>query len=210
MNKPFIFLIVLLSSLLVPVTTPSFAQEMNLSPQLQKSFKKGLRSAEREKWKRAIKYFKVVQAEHPDYPPVLFNLGLAYARQGHSLPAIALLNAYLASDPNAENAQAIEGELIDLELALEDKIQKVFAKAIVAAEALPANRQEEGKTYVAHPRNSALNAISYGQAGTGDIEGALETHRKRTKEEYESGIDQRSFYIADWVEKLIELGDCRL
>ena len=132
-----------------------------LSPKVERLFLKGLAAAEQQSWALAIKNFSKVQKAAPEYPPVLLNLGLAHARAGHELPAIAWLRAYSASSQGAPNLPDVEKEIIRIEVAAETKIGKLFDQAVKAAETLPEKAQKD-----------ALSMVSLFQAQSGDIEGA--------------------------------------
>lgn len=130
---------------LVGAGFPVFAAESApaLSPDAEMAFQKGLAAAGQEEWDLACQYFDETLKAQPLYGPALFNLGLARARKGQELPAMAWLNAYLTIDPKSSNRKAIEKELINLEVAVEAKKKKAFDQAIELADQLPAQGNYE-------------------------------------------------------------------
>ncbi len=166
---------ILLSSFLlagVIFATVVFAETQNttLSPDIERIFKKGLAATKQQSWHLAIKYFLKVQKASPTYPPVLMNLGLAHAKAGSELPAIAWLNAYVALSPKAPNLPSVEKEIIRLEVTAETKFRKLIqtAKATTASTTtIPIVGQ--------YHQSDAYEQIAIAQAKVGDIGGAQKT-----------------------------------
>lgn len=134
----------------------------------REAFERGLAAAEQQQWPVAIRYFAEAQAAvtredgssfrlGPSASTVFFNLGLAHAKAGHELPAIAWLQAYLAREGRPANAEAIRKEIVRLEVAIEGKIARIIQEAVAAAATA----------------GSVLAVVRSLQAAAGDVEAAL-------------------------------------
>jgi len=76
---------------------------------------RGMAAAEQQEWDLAIKYFSEARKAAPTWPSAQFNLALAYdSAGGRELNAIAWYRAYLASAPNAANAQQVRAQIVKL------------------------------------------------------------------------------------------------
>lgn len=144
------------------------AQAPALPDAAQLAFERGLAAAQQQDWKLAVQYF--TQAERSaggpgdsgKFPQLLFNLGLAHARAGNDLPAMAWLMAYLDAVPSASNAAQVRAEIVRLDVAVESKIRKILQEAAAIARRLPEM-----------DRRLRLSSIAQAQSMVGDIEGAL-------------------------------------
>ncbi len=103
----------------------------------ENDLEEGFEAALDEDWDEAVEHFGRAFERNPYNPIVQFNYGLAQARIGNELQAIALLQAYMAAVPSAANRPQVEGQIDSLEQAVENEIEQYFEVAIEAAEALP-------------------------------------------------------------------------
>jgi tetratricopeptide (TPR) repeat protein len=151
----------------------SLLAEEKLSPaDLEKIMKKGTMAAEQGSWTIALKYFNEVLRADPNYYPAYFNMGLAHARAGNELAALAWFNAYLHFVPQAEDRAQVEDEIARLEVALEAKMEKIVTQAEEAALALPEKGHvvEEGEEpYDIEPRADAIRGVCYWLGNIGDM-----------------------------------------
>lgn len=97
----------------------------------------GVEAARREDWRVAIAYFTAAQQRAHLVPKYMYNLGLAHARAGHDLPAIAWLTAYLTAAPDAPNRAAVWGEIAQHEARVESNLAALWDASERAANRLP-------------------------------------------------------------------------
>ncbi len=172
---------VCLASIAIALSPLARADDASLSKDAAARYEAGLRATQTADWPTAIRYFSEAQTLAPFAPPVLFNLGLAYARSARELAAIAWLNAYLAVSPSAQNA-AVKAEIARLTAEAKNKRDQIFKTAMAAAD-------KTGQPY-------AKEDIALAQAYSGDIQGATETlklagnvyHRTNLWSAYVSGL----------------------
>ena len=131
-------------------------------PAAQAAFERGVIAAEQQHWLVALRYFSEAQKKAPAAAPILFNLGLAHAKAGQELAAIAWLQAYLAAAPQAPNAAAVRTEILRLDVATEAKIARIVQEAEVAAAVA-----DKGLTDIEVGTARAF------EAAAGDVEGAI-------------------------------------
>ena len=183
-NKPIQALLIMLCV----AALPAAAQERTapaLPPDGQQAFDRGLMAVQLQEWDLAIRYFTAASYTGPVVPTVLFNLGLAHARAGHELPAIAWLHAYLAVTPQAPNAEAIRAEIERLKTVMRGKMNAIFQTAITAAQQLDPNGP------FLQDKDTALFGIADSQARAGDVEGAIATSKLRGYQEETPKVSSR-------------------
>jgi hypothetical protein len=100
-------------------------------------FNAGLEAAQREDWRVAIAYFTAAHQRAHLAPKYIYNLGLAHARAGHDLPAMAWLVAYLTAEPNAPNRAAVWAEIAQIETRVRANVDALWALGVQAADSLP-------------------------------------------------------------------------
>lgn len=139
MNKPIHTLLTVTVVLLLPLQV--LAQSTSaLSPEAEISFEKGVVAVGAQDWKLAIQYFLEAHEKNRDQngrrrpaPPALrLNLGLAHAKAGEQFPAIAWLQAYLVSAPQAPNAGEVRKEIARLDASAEVQIRQVLELAVLS------------------------------------------------------------------------------
>lgn len=126
----------------------------------------GIEAAGREDWRVAIAYFTAAHERAHLVPRYMYNLGLAHARAGHEVVAIAWLVAYLTAEPQASNQQVVWEQIARLEQAAQAKIDLLFDGAATAAAQLPTIATYEGDDL--GTRASAQNALAAIAAGVDD------------------------------------------
>lgn len=221
MNKPIctLLIIMLCATALLAAAQETTAPELSPEDQqalaayqaeqqksFQQAFDRGLMAVQLQEWGLAIRYFSDAQeiASHfsdaqkaaPHASTVLFNLGLAHARAGHELPAIAWLHAYLDAAPQAPNAEAIRAEIERLKTVLWGKMNTIFQTAIDAVQQL----DPPGDRWV------VIDTIALYQAYTGDVEGAIAT-RKLADVQLEEPSKLSSKYWSVFARQRIGYGD---
>ncbi len=92
----------------------------------QTSLERGAAAVKRERWDEAVAHFGNAYRRNPYNPIVQFNYGLANAKAGNELVAIALFDTFIAAVPNAANRPRIERQIERLETAAEGKIARLF------------------------------------------------------------------------------------
>jgi len=85
--------------------------QTGLSPEAQQSFDRGMAAAQQKDWNTAIAEFSAAQKLAPNEPRVLFNLGLAHEKAGHTVDALLWFATYLKVAPDAPNAPVIRKEI---------------------------------------------------------------------------------------------------
>ncbi len=130
----------------------------------------GIEAAGREDWRVAIAYFTAAHQRAHLVPRYIYNLGLAHARAGNEVPAIAWLAAYLVAEPTAPNRAAIWTQIAELEVAAQHKASMIWDRAIAASNEVPAlplpNSPLETQRYI------ALNGLLQNARSAGDLSGA--------------------------------------
>ena len=143
----------------------SIAQEANLSVRTQEAITKGLSAAKQKDWGSAIKYFKQAQEQAPFYPPLLFDLALAYDRAGgKELSSIAWYKAYLILYPEDTNAKQINQRITELGSMVKAETNRFISKAKESVSLL--HKKDATPIY----RN-----IIFAQAYLNDLSGAVAT-----------------------------------
>jgi hypothetical protein len=89
----------------------------------------GLEAAQREDWRVAIAYFTAAHQRAHLEPRYMYNLGLAHARAGHEVAAIAWLSTFLLAEPNAPNRAAIWNQIAQLEAASQEETGLLWRRA---------------------------------------------------------------------------------
>lgn len=173
MNKPIHALLTVTVVLLLPLQV--LAQSTStLSPEAEISFEKGVVAVGAQDWKLAIQYFLEAHKKNRDQngwrpaPPALrLNLGLAHAKAGEQFPAIAWLQAYLVSAPQAPNAGEVRKEIARLDASVEVQIRQVLELAVLSwKQVIAADRNP-----YTFPMYETL-AVAVAYAFSGDIENA--------------------------------------
>jgi len=97
----------------------------------------GIEAAQREDWRIAIAYFTAAQQRAHLVPRYMYNLGLAHARAGNDVAAIAWFSAYLVTEPNTSNRAAIWDQIATLEARTNQEMEALWTGAVQAADTLP-------------------------------------------------------------------------
>jgi hypothetical protein len=132
-----------------------------LTPEAQEAVHKGVIAAKQQDYLLAIRFFQDARKAAPDAPEIYYDLGLAESKiPGRELRAIAWFGAYLAANPNAPNAPAVNDEIA----ALDVRIQSDLVRLLKIAQDL-AQRDDE--------RDVSRLAVVWAKAG--DIPSAVKT-----------------------------------
>lgn len=195
MNKPIHTLLIMLCAAAVLLAAAQETTPPALPPEAQQAFDRGLKAVQQQEWDLAIRYFTDANTTAPYASTVLFNLGLAHARAGHELPAIAWLQAYLAATPQAPNAEAIRAEIERLKTVTQGKMNTIFQTTIADAQQLDPSKGDLD--------DSALICVVVCQAYVGDVEGAIATYKLANSQKEVSTSQCWSLFS----EELISNGD---
>ncbi len=133
------------------------------------AYEAGLAAATAGDFKTAVAFFLEAQPKAPLAPQIMYNLGLASARAGYDLLALAWLRAYLVAEPNSAAAGPVAEEIARLEQAIDGQADLLFQKAIELAQTLPTEGGFNGE------RAGALDVIASFQAGAGRLDDAFAT-----------------------------------
>src|SRR5207244_13331602 len=113
----------------------------------------------------AIRYFGEANALAPYNANVIFNLALAESKvPGREVRSMAWFEAYLATDPQAANANLVRQQISALEIKVEAAVDKVIASAKQLAGQRPFSTTGYGA--------EALSDVAEAQALSGDVAGA--------------------------------------
>lgn len=186
MNKSIRTLFTVTVVLLLPLQV--LAQSTSaLSPEAEISFEKGVVAVGAQDWKLAIQYFLEAHEKNRDQngqrpaPPALrLNLGLAHAKAGEQFPAIAWLQAYLVSAPQAPNAGEVRKEIARLDASAEVQIRQVLELAILSwKQVIDAEHDPYSQRWI----EAVEVAVAY--AFSGDLENA-----RRIFDQYELAAEK--------------------
>jgi hypothetical protein len=97
----------------------------------------GIEAAQREDWRVAIAYFTAAHQRAHLVPRYMYNLGLAHARAGNDVSAVAWFAAYLTAEPNAANRAAVLAQIRSSEGAARAKIDRLWQGVLEAAPRVP-------------------------------------------------------------------------
>ena len=158
-------LIIVAVSIVLPGCRTSREQD-TLSAAGQATYERGHAALQARQWDLAIKYFREVQTGRVTYPPLLRDLGLAYAGAKDEVLAIAWLQAYLAKVPEAQDALAMRSELRGLAASGQEKVRDLFRQAVAAIEPDDVNK------------DNSLSMLAAYMARAGDVNWALDLGRQ--------------------------------
>lgn len=159
---------ILSSIVLAAVPALSLAE---VPPEAQPAFNKGIFAAQQQDWRLAALSFQEARRSAPNSPELLYNLGLAESKMpGRELRAIAWLAAYLAANPKAANAPAVNALIDQLQLKSESNVIRLITTMQNAAAQLPST---EG--HAIYLRDDALETVSHRWEDIGDFDAAQST-----------------------------------
>lgn len=105
----------------------------------KQTLKEGLAAAEAGDWDAAIEKFRGAQALAPTWPATLFNLGWACDKAGgRLLPAAIWYRAYLAVEPEASDAPAVQRRIEELLDGVAASVERIMGMEEEVARAVPA------------------------------------------------------------------------
>ncbi len=104
---------------------------------------RGFEAALDEDWDEAVEHFGHAFERNPYNPIVQFNYGLAQARLGNDLIALALFNTYVSAVPDAANRPQVETQMDNLLSRAEVRRRRIVDAAIEAIQALPPGQLDQ-------------------------------------------------------------------
>ena len=147
---------------LTTIPAPSLAE---VPPAAQPAFNKGVLAAKQQDWRLAEIRFQEARRSAPDAPELLYNLGLTESKMpGRELRAIAWFGAYLAANPTATNAIAVNSLIDQLQVKSESNIVQLITTMQKAASQLPSMGDP--------PRNDGLAGVADAWGFFGDFDAA--------------------------------------
>jgi len=138
-----------------------------LPPEAAREFERGLLAVEQGQWDQATRLFIAALRKAGDDaspPSLLFNIGLAQARAGRELSAMAWFIDYLSASPQASNSGQVRREIQRMQITVRRKAAQVVneAWAVALSSGMCANSMD-----------GDLDTISTAQAMLGDLEDAV-------------------------------------
>jgi hypothetical protein len=99
----------------------------SLPPEAQAAVDKGVIAAKEQEWEIAIRSLQDARKLAPNAPEIFYDLGLAESKiPGRELRAIAWFGAYLAADPNASNAAAVNSFITALQIKSQGNLNRLI------------------------------------------------------------------------------------
>jgi tetratricopeptide (TPR) repeat protein len=148
---------------------PAFAQ---LSPEAQRAIAWGKEAAQNKNYELAISFFKMAQAAAPNAPEIYGYLGLTESKiSGRELRAIAWYGAYLAANPRAGNAAAVNNAIAELMKTSENNISLLMKTWETAVASMP-DSADRGPHTNGWRRDFAWSNVGTWYASYGTIEDA--------------------------------------
>ncbi|MCK7615333.1 hypothetical protein [Roseibium sediminicola] len=184
------------------VSTPALADLRDWKTEYQK----GLEAAKAGDFKKAAELFSLVNSETEVHPGVIFNYGLASARNGNSFKATMMFRLYLVMLPEAPNAAAVRLEIERLDEEILAKQTDLFRRALAAAKEFPEIAPESD--YSRPKKMSLLDSIADSANAVGNSEIAEEAIRLARRSAEIHGYDYKPDDAAEqYRDNLDEAGD---
>src|ERR1700686_1711805 len=168
-----------------------------LSPEVQEVLNNGVIAAKQRDYLLAIRLFQDARKIAPDASEIYYNLGLAESKiPGRELRAIAWFSAYLAANPNAPNAAAVNDFVAGLHIKNQGNLNRLITIVQDAAGKADRGSSDEFNAYkvpalwaeagdlaaalktadlLKSQRSLAQEEIAEVQSSAGDFAGALKT-----------------------------------
>lgn len=144
-----------------------------LPPDAQLLIDKGVLAAKQQDYLLAIRYFQDARKLSPQAPEIYFDLGLAESKiPGRELRAIAWFGAYLAANPNAQNAAAVKEQIDVLDVKSQSNISHLIQTAQDAAIKIPIGDPNAWPYPGTYHHDVALEGVAGLWAKFGDFEAA--------------------------------------
>jgi tetratricopeptide (TPR) repeat protein len=116
--------VLMIAVFLVCAALPAFAQ---LSPEAQQAIDWGKDAAQSKHYELAISFFEIARNAAPNAPEIYGYLGLTESKiGGRELRAVAWYGAYLAANPKAGNAAAVNNAIAELLKTSENNISSLM------------------------------------------------------------------------------------
>lgn len=159
----------MMAVVLVCAAVPALAQ---LSPDAQREIEWGKDAAQKKNYELAISFFKMAQAAAPNAPEIYGYLGLTESKiSGRELRAIAWYGAYLAANPRAGNAAAVNNAIAELMKGSENNISMLMKTWDTAAANMP-NPADHGTHTIGYQRDFCWMNLGMWYSAYGNIEDA--------------------------------------
>lgn len=171
-------------------TVSKLWQVKTLLPEVIEVINKGLSEVQKGQWAMANNYFQEALSSAPLEPAIIFNIALAYDRQGKDLESISWYWVYLALQSRASNAIRVRQRINDLEKKVEEDARKLINKSREIIAKLP-----DAKL------STCCGNVVRAQLALGDIQGAIDAHKMLL-----DGCGGGEFNYRDIVREMAESG----
>jgi len=163
--------ILVLAETLAEAAIPAWAFAQ-LSPEAQQAIQKGKDAAQQKDYLSAIRYFEQARVAAPNAPEIYGYLGLAESKiGGRELRAVAWYGAYLAANPRAGNAAAVNSAIAELLKTSENNISLLMKTWETAAANMP-DSADRGPHTDGYRRDFCWMDVGQWYASYGNIEDA--------------------------------------
>jgi tetratricopeptide (TPR) repeat protein len=127
--------VLMMAAFMVCAAVPAFAQ---LPPEAQQAIQNGKDAAQQKDYLAAIGLFEQARAAAPNAPEIYGYLGVTESKiSGRELRAVAWYSAYLAANPKAGNAAAVNNAIAELMKASENNISLLMKTWETAVASMP-------------------------------------------------------------------------
>ena len=104
--------------------------QATLPAEAEAALARGAAAVRSQQWDIAVRYLSEAQSHAPDSSGIMYNLGLAVDMAGgRELAALGWYGAYLASMPEAPNAEQVRSRMFDLEIQIEVNADRLLSTA---------------------------------------------------------------------------------
>jgi tetratricopeptide (TPR) repeat protein len=139
-----------------------------MPPKAGLSLQRGLAAAKLKDWPSASRHFLAAAQKAPKSAKPFMYLGAAHQRMRHHIQAAAALRAYLELETDEAKRRAALKDIIDLEVAAENRARDLFREAMAAVDQIPKGSQ----------RKAAANGVLRELLMARELEWALEMVHK--------------------------------
>jgi tetratricopeptide (TPR) repeat protein len=161
--------VLMMAVFLVSAALPASGQ---LTSEAQQAIQKGKDAAQQKDYLSAIRYFEQARVAAPNAPEIYGYLGLAESKiGGRELRAVAWYGAYLAANPRAGNAAAVNSAIAELLKTSENNISLLMKTWETAAANMP-DSADRGPHTDGYRRDFCWMDVGQWYASYGNIEDA--------------------------------------
>ena len=176
------------------------------SADAKEAINKGILAARQQDYPLAIRYFQDARKIAPDAPEIYFDLGLAESKiPGRELRAIAWFGAYLAANPNASNAAAVNDQILALDVKSRSDVIHLIKSIQDQDQEVPIPEVPGFPAFVQDIKANRLEEVAKLWASVGDFAAALKVANLIQENQHKSGY--KSGTLSDIAEFQVKAGD---